>query len=172
MHTNEKTGIRIEDDVSDTIIEDNTVYENSNYGIFIVGSNTRVTGNMVTDHGKHGIFLFADDNTTIASNNISSNENEGIRLQNSTDDTIQGNIIYQNLRYGLYVNYYSTHNLIYNNLFKGNDVNAKDISTNTSGNRWNISNTSGSNIIHGPYLGGNFWDDYTGVDVNLSLIHI
>jgi len=31
-------------------------------------------------------------------------------------------------------------------------------------NSWNISKTSGTNIIGGPYCGGNYWDDYTGSD--------
>ncbi|MBS3748177.1 MAG: VCBS repeat-containing protein [Candidatus Thermoplasmatota archaeon] len=31
---------------------------------------------------------------------------------------------------------------------------------------WNISKTNGTNIIGGPYLGGNYWSDYTGVDTD------
>jgi len=31
-------------------------------------------------------------------------------------------------------------------------------------NKWNISKTLGTNIMGGPYLGGNYWSDYTGVD--------
>jgi hypothetical protein len=31
---------------------------------------------------------------------------------------------------------------------------------------WNIIKTSGTNIIGGPYLGGNYWADYTGEDWN------
>jgi len=33
-------------------------------------------------------------------------------------------------------------------------------------NIWNISKTPGTNIIGGPYLGGNYWSDYTGFDTN------
>ncbi|RLF56908.1 MAG: hypothetical protein DRN27_08815, partial [Thermoplasmata archaeon] len=125
-----------------------------------------VTKNIILNNGKHGIFLFADDNTTVSSNNVSLNGNDGIRLQNSTDNIIKSNTILKNERHGIYVNYYSIINLFYNNFFKGNDVNAKDISKTTSGNRWNISNISGSNIIHGPFFGGNYWGDYNGTDIN------
>ncbi|HDO19835.1 MAG TPA: PKD domain-containing protein, partial [Thermoplasmatales archaeon] len=52
-------------------------------------------------------------------------------------------------------------NLIYNNYFN-NTNNAYDDGTNT----WNISKTTGRNIVGGPYLGGNYWSDYSGVDTN------
>ncbi|MBI4020079.1 MAG: hypothetical protein HY367_01995, partial [Candidatus Aenigmarchaeota archaeon] len=35
--------------------------------------------------------------------------------------------------------------------------------TNTS---WNITNTSGTNIVGGPHIGGNFWHNYLGLDAN------
>ncbi|MCD6370412.1 MAG: PKD domain-containing protein, partial [Thermoplasmata archaeon] len=31
---------------------------------------------------------------------------------------------------------------------------------------WNISKTQGTNIVGGHYLGGNYWSDYTGVDID------
>ncbi len=166
IYSNENTGIRIEDNSSNSLILNNNLYENDNYGVFIVGSGTQVTKNIILSNGKHGIFLFADDNTTVSSNNVSLNGNDGIRLQNSTYDTIMSNTIFQNERYGIYVNYYSIISLFYNNFFKGNYVNAKDISITTSDNRWNNTNISGSNIIHGSNMGGNYWDDYNGSDSN------
>ncbi|MFC1786966.1 NosD domain-containing protein, partial [Halobacteriota archaeon] len=33
---------------------------------------------------------------------------------------------------------------------------------------WNISKTLGTNIIGGPYLGGNYWSDYTGDDLDVD----
>ncbi len=52
--------------------------------------------------------------------------------------------------------------LIYNNLIVNShpgDVLFHDI-------RWNISRTPGENIIGGPYLGGNYWSDYNGRDLD------
>ncbi|GAI21735.1 unnamed protein product, partial [marine sediment metagenome] len=33
-------------------------------------------------------------------------------------------------------------------------------------NTWNITKTLGTNIIGGPYLGGNYWSDYNGIDTD------
>ncbi len=56
---------------------------------------------------------------------------------------------------------FSNNNLIYNNYFN----NTKNIYThNKNNNIWNIKKTLGTNIVGGPYLSGNYWSDYTGVD--------
>jgi len=55
-------------------------------------------------------------------------------------------------------------NLIYNNYFADNQYNAVDQSGSTS--YWNTTNTTGPNIMGGPFIGGNYWDDYTGSDTD------
>ncbi|HZD12878.1 MAG TPA: NosD domain-containing protein, partial [Candidatus Binatus sp.] len=55
----------------------------------------------------------------------------------------------------------SSGNLIYNNIFD-NPVNALDDGV----NYWNVTLTPGTNIIGGPFLGGNYWTSYNGVDLN------
>ncbi len=62
---------------------------------------------------------------------------------------IKGNSISNN-SLGIYLN--SSNNTIYNN-YLNNSNNAITIGNNT----WNTNQTIGSNIIDGPYLGGNFW---------------
>ena len=59
--------------------------------------------------------------------------------------------------------YTSTDNLIYNNIF-----NASIPATDDSGgeNSWNITQTTGPNIIGGKDLGGNYYADYTGIDTD------
>lgn len=166
VYENQNTGIRIEDYSSFITISDNTIYSNENYGIMIVGSSNTILNNFVTENVKHGIFLFADDNTSVSSNNVSLNLKDGIRLQNSTDCIIRSNAVIKNERYGIYINYYSLENLIYDNFFSGNDQHAKDISTSFSNNVWYIEKTAGSNIINGPFFAGNFWEDYIGIDNN------
>lgn len=56
---------------------------------------------------------------------------------------------------------------VYNNVFN-NTINAHDAQPYSAGqeNHWNIARTPGTNIIGGPFMGGNFWHDYQGVDVN------
>jgi len=162
--TNGNSGIRVEDDCSSIEIKDNSVSSNDNYGIMIVGSSNTVQGNIVTTNDKHGIFLLADDNSVITENTVEGNTLDGIRLQNTTNADISGNYLLTNLRYGIHVNYYAEGNSIFNNFFEGNGVNARDISS--YGNDWSPSKTSGSNIIKGPYIGGNYWDDYNGTDTD------
>jgi hypothetical protein len=56
-------------------------------------------------------------------------------------------------------------NLFYNNYFYGNTKNVERTQEGKlNRQQWNIEKTPGANIIGGPYLGGNFWDDYEGVD--------
>lgn len=68
--------------------------------------------------------------------------------------------ICSNNAYGIYLNS-SSNNLIYNNYFD-NTNNAFD----NGSNIWNISKTERTNIIGGPYLGGNYWSDYAGEDLD------
>ncbi|HMA83878.1 MAG TPA: NosD domain-containing protein [Candidatus Thermoplasmatota archaeon] len=166
IYGNDDTGIRIEDDVANTSIVDNELVENGNYGIFVVGFDSFVSENIVEDNGKHGIFLFADTESTVTKNKVTSNGLDGIRLQNSTRDIISENRITENNRHGMYLNYYSLHNQIFNNYFSSNQLNAKDISPEDSQNQWYHSNISSQNIIYGPIIAGNYWDDYTGMDEN------
>jgi parallel beta-helix repeat protein len=84
---------------------------------------------------KAGIYLGSADHCNITINNATSNY-YGIKLSSSSSNTI------------------------YNNYFN-NTNNAWDNGTNT----WNITKTNGTNIIGGPYLGGNYWSDYNGTDV-------
>lgn len=53
--------------------------------------------------------------------------------------------------------------LLYNNYFSNN---TDHISGTWSSVTFNVSKTAGVNIVGGEYLGGNYWDNYTGVDTN------
>jgi len=164
IYSNSETGIRIENSSNNEITDNNTIKNNGYYGIFILGSNNKIKGCIIKSNSKHGIFLLADDNTTVSNNNIKSNTLDGVRMQNSTDNIVKTNRIVTNSRYGTYINYYAVGNLVYNNLFEENTYNSKDISSGE--NSWSTSKTYGSNIINGPYIGGNYWDDYNGSDTN------
>jgi hypothetical protein len=63
--------------------------------------------------------------------------------------------------YGICLEWPSINNHIYNNYFN-NTNNAY----NEGNNIWNITKTLGENIIGGPYLGGNYWSDYAGEDLD------
>ncbi|MFO7872575.1 MAG: NosD domain-containing protein, partial [Candidatus Undinarchaeales archaeon] len=88
-----------------------------------------------------GIYLNSSNNT-FTENNISNNNLSGFNLTSNADN-----------------------NLIYNNYFSNNTINAYD-PDGSSTNSWNTSKTSGTNIIGGSFIGGNYWDDYSGGDLN------
>ncbi len=56
-------------------------------------------------------------------------------------------------------------NAVYDNYFSGNPVNI-DASQGAMSTQWNIEKTPGQNIVGGAFLGGNYWDDYYGSDLD------
>ena len=150
--------------------------------------------NNIISHCNHGMYLGLNNNSDIAFNNISyTDTNEAIGIWGDTHCFVYNNTlkygnwtsIYGDLAYDIITNnctiynniiigyngsgchgiemYASEDNLIYNNYFC-NTLNAYDEGT----NRWNTTKTLGTNIIGGPYLGGNYWSDYTGVDTTVD----
>jgi len=158
IYNNNNSGIILENCSWSTIYSSNIVNRNSNYGLMIVGSNNVVQSNIFYLNNKDGIFLNADDNTTISDNDIGYNTLVGIRSYNSTSDNISNNEIFNNSQYGMYLDFFTMNNLIYNNYFHDNTKNAADKSQNH--NMWNVTKTSGTNKVGGSYICGNYWDDY------------
>jgi parallel beta-helix repeat protein len=134
---------------------------NNWHGIILKNSSTNNTiiNNTANGNTFNGIELSSSSCNTIASN-TASNNCDGIILENSsTNNTITNNTATMNY-HGIYLDY-SSNNTIYNNYFS-NTNNAYDGGNNT----WNTTNSTGPNIIGGPYIGGNYWSDYTGSDAN------
>jgi len=122
-------------------------------------SNNMLMNNTANSNTAYGIRLSGLSNgNTLASNDCSDNK-YGIYTTSSSDNTLLNNTVNSNTEYGIYLYYSSNDNLIYNNYFD-NSVNAYD----TGINQWNTTKTNGTNIIGGPFLGGNYWSDYAGVD--------
>ncbi len=138
---------------------------NSNYGdgvfIYSYSSENNLINNTANLNLGSGIVLgFADSNNTLLGNNVSNNNNSGIYVAYSLhNNTVTGNTASNN-SYGIYLQS-STNNTIYNNIFN-NTNNAFDNGSNT----WNITKTAGTNIIGGAWLGGNYWSDYAGKDLD------
>ena len=130
--------------------------ENANYCIV---SNNSCFGNLCA-----GIYLRFSNYCIIENNNISNNDCGGLKLHNCNDNIIRGNWLENNLNMGIDVFGACNNNLIYNNYVDECRKNAID--SKYDSNIWNITKTSGINIIGGPYLGGNYWGDYNGVDNN------
>jgi len=180
-------GIHLSDSSNHNIIMDNTANSNTkNHGIWLWEScNNTVTNNTANENNEGGICLDFSDNNTVTNNTANENNHSGVQLfQESCNNTVTNNIANLNNDSGICLQDFSNYNaitdnaasensesgicldnssdnLIYNNYFN-NTNNALDDGTNT----WNISKTTGTNIIGGSWLGGNFWSDYTGTDTN------
>nr|QNO55772.1 hypothetical protein DIJDKDOB_00003 [Methanosarcinales archaeon ANME-1 ERB7] len=144
---------------SNNNITGNNASSNSNHGIYLYrSSNNNITGNNASSNSNHGIYLSGSSNNSITGNNASSNY-DGFSLYSSSYNNITGNNASSNTYHGISL-YGSGNNLIYNNYFN-NTKNAFD----NSNNIWNITTkTPGTNIVGGPWLGGNYWSDYKGTD--------
>jgi parallel beta-helix repeat protein len=133
-------------------------FSNSYNGIILYSSSsTLVFGNEITNNVR-GIQLSLYSSTnTIASNNITNN-GDGIFLFNSTTNSIaQNNITNNNIGIGFRS---SSNNLIRGNYFISNtrqvfDNSMEDSSITASANIWSF----------GYPAGGNYWSDYTGIDM-------
>jgi parallel beta-helix repeat protein len=129
-------GIYISNDCYDIIINGNTISD-TEFGIMIFRSDNNIIMNNNIHNQDYGMFPVHSDNNKIMCNNISNNEC-GMFLDDS---------------YG---------NTIYNNYFDNLD----NVEYDNGNNKWNITKTAGTNIIGGPYLGGNYWSDYPGIDLD------
>jgi len=184
---NAKYGIGTEGSYSE--IHDNVISSNSRWGIEIFSVyEVVVSNNLIFSNGWDGIFAheaFAAGAHVIQNNVIVSNGLSGISLKAGYCQVI-GNNISWNRWYGIDLEYdadqttvhsnwiigngwggaslYSHDNLFYNNYFNNNPNIFTGIEPG-SGN-FNIEKTpvASGNIIGGPFLGGNYWNDYTGKD--------
>ena len=99
-------------------------------------------------------------NFNTISGNIANETSRGISLDSSADNNFSGNIVAFNSVSGFYECRACRRNLIFNN-YANNSLNA-DI--NTVDTTWNIEKTPGTNIVGGPFLGGNFWANLEAMD--------
>lgn len=151
-------------------ISENDVIANEFRGIWVLASggwynytsHSYIIKNNILDNGYGidintnnsfwgGIVLSFCKIVTISGNNIENNDDCGILLFSVNDTLILRNLIKDNNGVGLLINETSVNNLIYNNSFIGNELNAED---NGKNNQWD------NGLI------GNYWDDYSGKDKN------
>jgi len=121
-------------------------------GIMLSGSGNKLSGNNASFNNDYGIDLSYSNNSMLSGNNATFNNHSGIYLGFSSNNTLIGNNANSNKHNGIYLSS-SSNNTIYNNFF----INNNNFESSTSVNKWNTTKTPGTNIIGGPYIGGNFW---------------
>ncbi len=182
IQSNEANGIEMGESINNSIIYN--TFSNNGAGILMMlfSSNNTIKFNVLSENKGTGIGLFFDCYNNTISENIIYSGVEGIALGNAYNSTITNNSIWNNHNgaflwyseyniisgnsfkankdYGIWLGN-SSNNNIYNNCFN-NTINAQDDGFNI----WNITKTPGKNIIGGSWLGGNYWSDYAGIDLD------
>jgi len=166
----------------------NNITSSDNFGgIFLTDSyNNTVTSAECSYNHQYGIYLSNSDNNLIddveaVSNiqagvyNLNTKNNMlkgitartsffGIVLDRSSDTIVTGSTITDNKVAGMNVN--TGDNLIYDNYFSNGALNINFPGSTEYEQCWNVTPTLGTNIIGGSVIGGNYWNDYTGTDLN------
>ncbi len=158
----------------------------SNYGFWLgySHSGTVVRGNTIRANNTNGIEIEHGQHNVIEGNEIIGNGGKGIVLRTdgvvhfppgqfpclnlpeqefSSFYTIKDNVIHSNFGIGIeLIN--TTDSEIVNNLVAGQF--GGTAGSNGARNVWSVDPTPGENIIGGPLLGGNYWSNYEGEDLN------
>jgi len=176
-------GIHNHDKSSYNVITGNIVTENNNQwggtGITIYGSYNEISDNIVTNHNDEGIGLDGRDIThhNIVTGNIIKNNEVGIGfLRDDADhNTISDNTISNN-EYGIEIWAGGSYNNIFRNNITNNEygiINGNDCHNNTFYYNNLINNDKNAyddektdNLWDDGTGKGNYWDDYSGVDLN------
>ena len=134
------------------IIENNKLLNNSR-GIYLLKSNgNTVSKNNAANSGEYGIALQGSRGNTISGNTALDNL-RGVYLGTADDNLILSNTVQSNSVYGLFICGLSDKNRVYNNYFNNTNMTIR----NGIGSVYSITKTAGTNIVGGPYIGGNFW---------------
>jgi len=176
-------GIVLQQESTDNRITDNTCTNNYERGIFLVidANYNIVTQNICSENLLSGIGLWSSSGNVISKNDCNDNGESGISITdpfdiNARDNILYGNKIVGNLNginfseadnndvfrniikendIGMIVEGQSAHNLIYQNNFIDNEVQA-------------LNEHAGLNNWHNIYmLEGNYWSDYEGEFLHL-----
>jgi parallel beta-helix repeat protein len=151
-------GVRLCSDYN--IVKDNHIHHTTG-GIQIEDSSYNLIENNTIGPGILLVIGVWGDHNHITDNTFGSDTGSGCRLGGaigSDNKPASYNIVRGNTFAGRTI-LKGSGNLIYNNRFLGG---AEADGTNI----YNITKTPGTNIMDGPYLGGNYWSDYAGNDTD------
>jgi len=163
---------------NDNVISGNNATNNDWGGIFLLSSlGNTISGNDATNNKYMGIWLYFSAYNTVSGNKVMSNGHTGIGLSFSSDNIVSGNNITDNghtwfrggiglyglggnivldnditKNYGGMLLWSSSENTIYHNNFINNT--------------YQVDSWASVNALDDGYpSGGNYWSDYTGVDL-------
>jgi len=123
-----------------------------NSGIFVHESFTVIENNLIYSNNNYGIEIFTYDNNTITEN-IIFNNGDGIRILRSRGNNISKNKIFSNKRTGIEISS-SSYNIIFDNNISNNSqaVGVYQSNNNTISNNTCINNTGGIDLHSNSYF--------------------
>ena len=141
-----------------------TITDNKAAGMYLEYSDNNVISGISAGNNYYGISVSLSENNTI-SNITATNNRWGFTFGSSClNNTVKNSRIEDNTDYGIFLNAigseHSKYNTFYNNIFS-NTINIYS-NNDSNQNYWNITKTSGTNIVGGPYISGNYWSDPDG----------
>ncbi len=137
----------------DALIIENQLSNNTIDGMYLENSNTTTIQQNNIELSYTGISLYDSHQTEIEENTIISNSHYGIYFEIANETLISSNIIEENGEIGILVDSESYNNMIYQNIFIQNTIHAEDNGIDT---QWDFNNV------------GNYWDNFTGSDLNTN----
>jgi len=137
----------------------NNITDN-NRGIWLFeSSNNIVSLNKIIANVYYGIMLDSSSNNIVSQNDIEEHTYQGIHLYDSSSNSIFGNNIVNNLNYGIWIDISSWNNSLFHNNFINNTRQVALFFPQTVSVSWDGGYPSG----------GNYWSNYTGVDMKNGL---
>ena len=154
------------------LVDNNTFINNTQNAIFISQQKTIPTNITNNSFSLNNVAINIENSnqTDIHNNIINSSFDSGLSLYNSYFTNFSRNCLSNNSR-GIYL-LDTTASAINNNRFFNNYLNNHEnlfISSNGI-NTWNISNTTGINIVNGSSIGGNYWADLNNTGYSQSCV--
>ncbi len=139
-------------------------------GITIIVSQSIISNNSVFENNDNGIILYWANNNNISTNIIKGNRRHGISVGESNDNYFEGNQILENERTGILLGYLSSRSFFFRNLILNNKDWGIKIFPDSHKNTFNQNdflnnNMNGAHVIdngtENDFL-GNYWGDWYG----------
>jgi parallel beta-helix repeat protein len=168
-------GVRLHSDCHQNNISQNLFEDLNNYAIYMVTSDQNFVSYNRIINTNYGFYVLLADQSDIISNTITGGS-VAISISGSFDCNIIGNFINETTNYAIRIYTNCDGYEVYDNIFKDNNGVGIELHTQLNDNNLFYRNSFISNGVHVFDNGtanfwnntavGNYWDNYTGVDMN------
>ncbi len=161
--TANSSGIEVTGNSNNNLFERNIALNNKYYGFQIFGvSHDMFRYNNATGDAYGIVFYVSTHNSAIGNWVTGTIDGLGMENPGNSYNNLTQNIVTNN-QVGIYL-FDATNNTVYDNYMKNDgagNINAYD---NTLNNTWNVPKRLATNILGGPFQGGNYYSDYSSRD--------